>query len=369
VIAGILEGEDGTPLEQVQVIAFNRETWESTSGFTMSDGSFTIPVTPGLWEVSPFSYDLEVAGYPGAMNSFVRITEPNQSVVISNIALELNAVLDGTITYESSDPEKDGQPVGGLSLWAQNIVDGELVSVFQRTYNFNGYYNIFLSEGDWLVIPAPREAAQRQLLLKNLPRVEVLHDEFFVEEIPWDIVAVDAERMIEVTIHDGEGNPVAGIPMHAHMMDGMDTYDAFGITDANGVATIPGRAGHWHFHLSTSGLRAFGFAQIPEPHLMVPEGGGDPVVLPLTVTPFSNALPQVTSVQAAWGSAVFSGSGEPGQLYEVEGSFDMNNWFFAGRVIALDGEFAITDALDAGHEESITGEPGDRVFYRLKQPQ
>lgn len=368
-IAGFLEGEDGTPLEQVQVIGLNRQTWETTSGFTMPDGSFTLPATPGLWEVSPFSFDLEVAGYPGAMNSFVRLTEPNQSVVISNIVLELNAILEGTITYESSDPEKDGKPVGGLSLWAQNIVDSELVSVFQRTYNSNGYYNLFLSEGDWLVIPAPREAAQRQLLLKDLPRVEVLHDDFVVEEIEWDIVAVDAERMIEVSIHDDEGNPVAGIPMHAHMMDGMDTYDAFGLTDANGVATIPGRAGHWHFHLSTSGLRAAGFAQIPEPHLMVPSGGGDPVGLQLTVTPFSNSLAEVTGAHAEWGSIVFTGSGEPGQLYEVEGSFDLNKWFFAGRVIALDGEFAITDSLEAGHEESITGEPGNQVFYRLKAPQ
>ncbi|MCD8483475.1 MAG: carboxypeptidase-like regulatory domain-containing protein [Verrucomicrobia bacterium] len=152
-IAGILTGDDGIPLNQVQVVAVNRDTLETTSGFTLPNGAFTLPATPGFWEVSPYSFDLEVAWYPGATTSFARITEPNQSLVLSKIAFEINAILDGTITYESNDPEKDGQPVGGLSLWAQNIVDGELVSVFQRTYNFNGYYNLYLSEGDWLVIP------------------------------------------------------------------------------------------------------------------------------------------------------------------------------------------------------------------------
>jgi hypothetical protein len=369
VIAGFLEGEDGEQLNQVQVTAINRETNESTSGFTLENGSFTLPATPGKWEVSPMSFDLEVAGYPGVMTTRVRLTAPNQSVVIGNIAMELNAILEGTITYESSDPEKDGKPVGGLTLWAQNIDNNELVSVFQSTYNFNGYYNIYLSEGEWFVIPAPREAVQRQLLLKNLPRLEVFHDDFMVEEIEWDIVAVDPERMMEIRIEDANGNPVAGISMHAHMMDGMETYDAFGITDANGVATIPGRAGHWHFHVSGSALREAGFSQMPEPHLMVPSDGEGPVPLLLTATPFGGTPAKFTATERAWDNIIFRGTGEPGQLYEVEGSFDLNGWFYAGRVIALGGEFAVTDELDAGHQESITGEPGQSVFYRLKEPQ
>ncbi|MCD8483476.1 MAG: hypothetical protein LR015_12950 [Verrucomicrobia bacterium] len=98
-----------------------------------------------------------------------------------------------------------------------------------------------------------------------------------------------------------------------------------------GIATIPARPGHWHFHLGTTVLRAAGFAQIPEQHLMVPSGDGDPVTLNLIATPFSNSLPEVTDIQTTWGNVIFTGKGEPGQLYEVEGSFDLNSWFFAGR--------------------------------------
>ncbi len=365
VIAGFLEDEYGNPLEQVQMMAQIRETRETVSGYTLANGSFTLPAKPGDWEVFPFSYDLEVTGYPGAMQTRVRLTAPNQSVVIAPKVFEHEATLEGYITYESADSELDGTPVGGLTLWAQNIIDGELVSVFQRSYNSNGYYNIFLSEGNWFVIPEPYESARRQLLMKNLPRLEVLPDEF-IEEIPWNITAVDAERMIEVTIEDAEGNPVPGIPIHAEMDDGTDTYDAFGVTDANGVATIPARGGHWELHVSHSTMRRVGLSQFPHQHVMVPAGEGDPVTLPLVATPFTDALPEVTSTRTENGKLVIEGTGEPGKLFDVEGSFDLKDWFYAGRVIALGGEFSIKDPLDAGHEEAVTGQSSGRLFYRLK---
>jgi hypothetical protein len=369
VIGGFLYGEDGEPLPQVQMMALNRETDEMLSGYTLEDGAFTLPAKPGTWEVTPFSYDLEVARHPGAMTTYVRLTEPNKSVIIQQTAMEINAILDGTITYESADPELDGKPVGNLMLWAQSIRNSELVSVFQNTYNFNGYYNIYLPEGNWFVIPEPYESARRQLLLKNLPRLEVEHDDEEIAEIEWDIVAVDPQRMIEVAILDPEGNPIPGIPMHAEMDDGSDTYDAFGVTDANGVATIPARAGHWELHISHSTMRRAGFSQFPHQHVMVPGGGGDPVALPLTATPFTGAMPEMTSVRTEDGNLKINGTAEPGKQFDVEGSFDVQDWFYTGRVIALNGEFAITDPLDAGHEESVTGQPGKRVFYRLKNPQ
>jgi hypothetical protein len=147
-----------------------------------------------------------------------------------------------------------------------------------------------------------------------------------------DIVAVDPERMIHVSIVDGEGNPVPGIPMHAHTDDGVDTYDAFGLTDTNGVAIIPARAGHWHFHISHSTMRRAGFSQFAEQHLMVPPGAGDPVLLPLVATPFTDAMPTFVYTQTEQGNWVIDGTGEPGALYDVEGSFDLQDWFFAGRV-------------------------------------
>jgi len=369
VIAGILEGDDGQPLEQVQVMARNRATNETTAGYTLANGAFTLPAIPGIWEVFPFSFDLEVAGYPGAMNSMARLTEANQSVEIQPFAQKINAILEGDITYESADPLLDGQPVGGLTLWAQNIVNSELVSVFQRTYNSDGYFNIYLSAGDWFVIPEPFEAAQRQLLFRNLPRLEVIEDPLFIENIPWQIVAVDAERSMQVTLEDPQGNPIPGIPMHAHTMVGMESYDTFGVTDANGVATLPAIGGHWHFHISHSTLRRAGFVHLPEQHLMVPAGPGSPVNLSLVVTPFAGDEPQVTDVRLEAGNMVVEGTAEAGQLFDVEGSFNLDEWFYAGRVIALDGQFKITDPKNAGHEEWITGQPGNRVFYRLTDQQ
>lgn len=373
VIAGFLEDEDGHPLKNVQMIALNRKTNESVSGYTLADGSFTLPAKPGDWEVLPFSFDLEIAGYPGAMETRVRLTAPNQSVIIAPKVFEHEAILEGYITFESADSELDGTPVGGLQLWAQNIIDGELVSVFQRTYNFNGYYNIYLPAGDWFVVPEPFASARRQLLLKNVPRLEVVFSDY-IESIPWDITAVDAERMIEVTIADAGGNPVAGIPMHAEMRDGTDTYDAFGVTNAQGVATIPARPGHWEVHISHSTMRRAGFSQFDHQHVMVsavcesdPEAClCGPVSLNLTAVPFTGGLPEVVNTRTENGKLIIEGTGEPGRLFDVEGSFNLQDWFYTGRVIALGGQFSIKDPLDAGHEEAVTGEPGKRVFYRLK---
>lgn len=120
VIAGFLENELGEPLEQVQAPALNRETIETATGYTLADGAFTLPAKPCDWEVLPFSYDLEVSGYPGAMETRVRLTEPDQSVIIAPNLFGHEATLEGVITYESADTELDGTPVGGLQLCIPN---------------------------------------------------------------------------------------------------------------------------------------------------------------------------------------------------------------------------------------------------------
>lgn len=376
-VAGVLRSKDGDPLQGVQMLARNLETRQTASGYTLANGTFTLAAAPGDWEVTPFSFDLEFLGYPGVEETQVRLTAPNQSVVIFPTAPAIKGVLEGLITYESADSELDGTAVGGLMLWAQNIVEGELMSVFQSTYRSSGYYNFFLPEGHWFVIPEPFEAARRQLLLKNLPVLDIVEDEEeIISRTEWDIIAVDPTRSMQIIIRDEHGDPVPGIPMHAHRMtgEGEDTYDAFGVTDDDGVAIIPAIGGHWHFHISHSTMRRAGFVQFTEEHLMVSEGCGEepeecpcgPALLELTAVPFTGALPEVTRVASEAGRLVIEGTGEPGQLYEVEGSFDLQNWRYTGDVIALDGAFTITDLFDAGHEQALTDASSGRLFYRLK---
>ncbi|MCH8511723.1 MAG: hypothetical protein LAT83_08710 [Kiritimatiellae bacterium] len=373
VIGGYLRDDDGNPLWKVQMSAINRETGQTTSGYTLQNGVFTLPVTAGVWEVTPFSYDLERVGHPGALETRVKLTAPNQSVEYVHTAPKLSAILEGSILFDSADLDKDGEPVGGLTLWAQNIVNSELTSVFQSTYKTNGYFNIHLSEGHWFVIPDPREAARRQLLLKNLPLLDIVHDEDETQSIVENIFAVDPEIFIHVTILDAEDNPVSGIPMHAHLMTapGEDTYDAFGLTDENGVAVIPAKSGHWHFHISHSTLRRAGLSEFPEQHLMVPAGGGDPVELPLVATAFTDEAPVLTASRVEDGSTlVIEGEGEPGRLYHVEGTYNLQDWIYVGRVIALGGNLKITDPKTTGHLEELELADGtDKpIIYRLVIP-
>lgn len=370
VIAGVLSDEYDEPLEQIQVSALNVETGQASSGYTLGDGYFTLPAAPGLWKISPSSFELEVAGRPGVKEIWVRLTESNQSTFVYPVALEINAELDGYFRRES-----DNSPVGDLLLWAQSVQDEELVSVFQSTYGSDGYYNIYLPAGDWFVLPSPRQASARQLLMRNLPRVTVEHDDYFVEPIELDVAVVEPERTVKVTLLDTQGNPVPNIPIHAHMEDEQaDNYDAFGYTDAAGVAMIPAKAGHWHFHASSYNLRNAGMRAIPEVHAMVGATcGAEPelcqcgsVQIQLTTEPFTQELPEITSVEIdETNSLVIRGTGEPGKLYEVQGSFDLKNWTFAGRTIALGGTFTITDPWHVEREEEQTGEPGGRIFYRL----
>lgn len=99
---------------------------------------------------------------------------------------------------------------------------------------------------------------------------------------------------------------------------------------------------------------------------MVPMLAEDPVELPLATTAFTDEPPLLTDTRIGeGGTLVIEGTGEGGRRYDVQGSFDLQDWVHVGQVIALGGEFTITDAKNTGHQEALTGVPGNRIFYRL----
>lgn len=363
-ISGVLENEDGEPLRNIQIFAFNPEMDRAASAYTFSDGSFTLPAGPGRWEVFPFSYDLEVANFPGSVVVPVEFSAANQSIRLTMSARTLAGVLEGNILDENDNP------VGGLVMAAFNLDNGVSEAVAQRSYLTNGYFNFFLGSGNWAVYPIATNPQWHGLLVKGLPSATVpeLSEGNEPVALPEKTIrVVTPTTQIEVSLRDPNDTPVPGVLMHAFMHDELGVkHDVFAQTDAAGIARVPVIAGEWSIHLSTSRLRAAGMRE--EPLFSVIVGGG-PETMAVTTTPFIGEHPSITAALDAGGALVVSGTGEAGQTYGVEGTFDLENWFPMGRVTAIGGVFSITDHFEFNHG-LFTDAPGadsGRVFYRVRK--
>lgn len=368
-IAGTLVSEEFTnaegnplPIEGVEVFAFNVEENLAVSGVTYEDGTFNLAVTPGHWQVFPFSFDLEVTLHPGSTNYPVYITGSNQSVELEIKVPYIGGVLEGFVT------DAEGGPVGRLRLLAFNSDTNNRESLIQTTYASSGYYNFFLAPGSWFVFPDSDAAVERQLLFADLPQIYIPEtgDPFSDNLNNLPIGVVEPTGTIEVTLVDGLGNPVPNIKMHGVMWgtDGV-FYDNFGKTNAAGVATMPARDGDWQIHLSVTDLRNAGWRELPVFDVTL---AGATVAVPQTVEAFDpSEIELALTPQGLTGDKsefYLTGRGEPGRRYVVEGSNDLESWSFLGRVTAIDGEFSIFDNVAGALER--TDPPSSSVFYRLK---
>lgn len=368
-ITGTLASEEFTdsagdpqPIEGVEVFAINVEANRAVAGVTYEDGWFNLPVTPGHWEVFPFSYDLEVALHPGSMSYQAYIAGPNQSLNLDIPVPAIGGVLDGFVTDELDDP------VGRLRFVAFNSSRNNQENVVQASYASDGYYNFYLAPGSWSVFPDAESAAERQLLFADLPEVLIpgTGDPFADNTTTLPINVVDPTGTIEITLVDGAGNPVSDIKMHG-IMEGNDGvfYDNFGRTDASGVAVLPARDGDWEIHLSAADLRGTG-RQAP-PVLNVTLAGASATMQQM-LEPFdgNGSELSLTAQGMSEDESEFylTGRGEPGQRYIVEGSNDLESWSVLGRITAIGGAFSISDKLGPALEGSDASSPS--VFYRMK---
>lgn len=352
------ESGKGIPLEGVEVFAFNEELNLTASGVTYEDGWFNLAVTPGHWIVFPFSYDLEARGHSGSKSYPIHFSAVDQSIRLDISAKEAQGGIVGFV----EDP--NFEPVGKLRLLAYNSDSGNQEAVVQTTYGADGFYSFFLNPGNWFLFPDAGQAAQRQLLFKDLPTVHIPADGVF-DDSNLDFISMEtlpASGRIMVSLSDEQGVGVSGVKMHAMLTqeDG-SILDAFGETDSNGLASVPIVDGDWKIHLSLRDLRNVGKQELP---LISLSAEGELTELSLTAVDFENQSPRlVAPVFGEDGAIYIHGYGEPGRLYEAQHSRDLEHWTTLGLVSAIEGDFTMIDTVF--HSFSEAGDDEPRGFYRV----
>jgi len=344
----LVSAEDGvTPLQGVEMVALDLEGDLAGWGVTDGDGDFRIAVTPGYWEVGPFSYTLELVEHPGSTFQEIHVPDVDQSVLIEPSAPPKAGEIYGFLEDENGDP------VGKMTLLVVNEeITDPLISVTQSTYASDGYFCFYLPAGDWKVLPLAADAAERGLLFEDLPQFSITESSNLVSEMPIPVVAPTSE--VSITLTDAQNQPLPGILIHGLAMLNGHTYDSFGQTDANGVATLPAHPGMWKFHASVLNLRQAGQAELPLFSLNV---SGSSTATQLQTMPLDDAPAFELQVMRSDETNLIMGQGTPGQRYAVDASLDLENWFELGRVLAIEGEFLVADEIGAFAE---------RLFYRFR---
>ncbi|MGJ8696628.1 MAG: carboxypeptidase-like regulatory domain-containing protein [Verrucomicrobiaceae bacterium] len=360
-VHGTLTSTSGPSIFGVEIVALNQATQESAYGVTDEEGRYRLAVTPGHWEVSPFSFSLEDSDHTGVTMQEIHVTGERQSIEHNPTARPAMAELIGVVSDE------EGEPIGRLRLLAHNKELTVDEYVLQSTFETDGEYCIFLAEGDWLVFPDPTEVARRKEKLIFIGQPTVTVDpgdpEFDGElEVDLDVIKVDETTPeIELTITDRNTNaPLAGLTLHAFATIDDDDFHSYSFTGADGVAHIPVVSDGntlWTIHASVEGTRALGKKEIEE-EIEVNVTGALTQIAVTTEDFDSEPLPLTGRLQIAEdGRRIFSSNGANGRGYLLESSPDLENWFGMGRARAVDGEIKLIDQ---------SSETSGRRFYRAR---
>ena len=343
----LMNGE-AEPLSGVAIRAIRASDGAAAHGVTDGNGSYRIAVTEGYWNVFAVPYSLQEDGYSTPYPSDIKIGNQPSSVEYNFTARPIDAYVSGFLTDENGDP------ISKLMMRSVNMADDIQELGFRNSDETDGYFDFGLGSGNWILVPDPLEAAQRQLLFAGFPAVSIdplgAGEEF--PEFDVDFHTAPSTGKLIIKVVDNEGRPVKGIRTHgATTMDGQE-YHSFGISDINGEAQMASLQGLWKIHLSDTNLREEGYKEVPELEFEV----SDPAMSThsVSISPFENKPAQLELIIAGdVDSLLWQGTGEAGRRYIVEGSQNLETWRELGRVVAESEKFYVTLDPETSNLESL----------------
>ena len=368
-LVDIAEG-GALPLGGVEILALNHETGEAAWTVSNPVGEYRLAVTPGHWDVFPFTFSLEEAAHSGSVTRNLTLTATNQSLrhdfyvrpaggfnhvsgyvewLENPDVRSANGALGGALVGRFRD--EAGNPVDRMRLLAFNTDLDILEASVQATFEIDGYYSFLLPDGEWLIYPDPEQAVDRNLLFRDLPRVTISQINELVQH---DVTALTPTATIELTVTDSTSQPLSNLLVHAFATIGGRSHDSFGRTDANGVARLPAVPGLWILHVKAESAGALGKKELPLTGVQVT---GSMATATLQAEDYSNAAPMLSLARRENGAFKFSGVGDSGRYYAIEASTNLVNWYEIGRARAVSNAFDLLDQ-SSGRE---------RLFYRAVQ--
>ena len=215
VLYGTIQGNDGLPIANLPVDAVSSAQTGVIRGLTGSDGSYCIPVVPGLWFAYVDDQALLAAGYVLSGGFPVTPVSEGQAVEVSYTATKTTAHLRGKVV------DSDGSPVPGLIMDAVGTVSDTVSYSVRVSTALDGSFDIPAMAGAWTITADWLGAAARGLYVTGNLAATVIdgqdqHNLQYVVQCP----------TVHITgyVKDSTDAPVGGITFEARGGDSPYVY-------------------------------------------------------------------------------------------------------------------------------------------------
>jgi hypothetical protein len=281
-------------------------------GWTGPNGEFSLPVTPGLWELEADNPALSNLGYIGSNQG---ITVDTTAGPVSNLLVQ---VPKATAMFYGSVKTETGTPVSGVRLWGGD----QPLYLFESEgqSDANGNYSIGALAGNWQCGVAEVGGLPQNYVFSQGTNTTLANN----QAIRLDFMAKAATGRIAGQVRNLSGSPVGGVGVYCQARIGASDYSTWTETDAGGNYLVNVANGSWHVSLdcnSEEGLESLGYECLPTQVVSVPPTNA---VANFTVYPIG--MPRLDPPTFfSPGQLRFMLYGRPGTNYVVQVSTNLAN--------------------------------------------
>lgn len=244
-ISGVVRNSSSQPIGGVELTAravINGVDYES-GATTSAEGSYSLPVINGTWNVSFHCQDLEDQNYQCPSTSSVVINNANRTLDFVIQPMRVTAFINGVVLGP------DGNPRSGVQIGA-----GGAGGFRMTTSNENGQFSIPVYAGQWFLQLSGNPPAGT--LGPNISFN--IADGVNVNNVQYRLKAADAT--VTGSIKSSSGAPVAGIYVYSFAtIEGMNYSIPFATSNGQGEFSFPVIRGSWTVSLDCSKLLEAGF--------------------------------------------------------------------------------------------------------------
>jgi hypothetical protein len=227
----------------------------NVSGLTDANGSYTLQVANGNWNVNVscnggLGNDLTSQGY---------LCVNGQSVLISNTNGTANfSVL--TTAYQITGYVRDtgGHPITNVNVTANATINGTMYNIGGLT-DANGFYSLNIASGDWNVNVncnggPGKDLASQGYLCVNGQSITISNTNGVA-----NFTALSAPYQITGYVRDIGGRPITNININASATINGTMYFVGAATDTNGFFVVDVSSGNWSVNVDCNALSTLGY--------------------------------------------------------------------------------------------------------------
>ena len=243
-IYGSLKDADDHVVKGIGLSANDPSRIYEVSGFSSSDGSFTMGVVAGEWNASPDSDALASLGYMSVNSTNVTLSVGQALRVDFRVQAASSYIAGKVLDYQ-------GNPLDNLGVSAN--INGT-ANVSTQT-DGSGQFVLPLSGGTWTVNLDAGALSSRGLVGPQL----TLNATNGASISNLLLIAVHATAQLSGLVLDQASNPIAGIGVSGVVTVNGTNYSSWANTDTNGGYAFPVVNGTWSVMLNCSQLGQRGY--------------------------------------------------------------------------------------------------------------